>query len=176
MTSPRTRRATLQLTSPERTAPRRRDRLIREREHDTYKAREKLSDPTSCTDCGAVYRQGRWAWGSAPGDAQHVVCPACQRTRDRYPSAYLTLSGEFLRGHRDEILGLARNVEAREKEDHPLTRIMDVSDKPGATVITTTSPQLARSIGEALHAAYGGDLDYRYADPLRVSWKRESGS
>lgn len=159
-------------------APGRRDRLIREREHDTYKVRGKLPDPTACPDCGAMFRNGRWAWGEPPADAQRTLCPACHRIRDDYPGGQLLLRGEFVRSHRDELLGLARNVEEREKGLHPLKRIMAVRDVESDVLITTTDPNLARNIGDALHRAYEGDLDYQYTEEsneLRVTWARDAG-
>jgi len=154
---------------------RRRDRLIQEREHDTYKVRGKLPDPTACPECGALYREGRWLWGTAPEGANEVACPACQRIRDHYPGGYLALSGGFLAEHRAEILQLARNVETREKKQHALKRIMEIDESEGAFEITVTHPNLARAIGEAVHHAYQGELDFQYADEenvLRVRWHR----
>ena len=161
----------------QKSGPRRRDRLIREREHDTYKVRGQLPDPTACPECGAMYRAGRWTWGSAPADAQSVVCPACQRIRDDYPGGFLTLAGTFPEAHREELLGLAHNVEEREKADHPLKRIMAISDADGGILITTTDARLARNIGDAIEHAYEGDLDYQYTEEgnvLRVSWARDA--
>jgi hypothetical protein len=153
----------------------RRDRLIQEHEHDPYKSRKQLHDPTVCPDCAAVFREGRWRWAEGPADAPRSTCPACQRVRDRHPGGIVTLGGDFLAGHRDEVLGLARNVESREKADHPLQRIMDVEEGEGRIVVTTTDMHLARSIGDALHHAYQGELDYHYVEEqahLRVSWSR----
>lgn len=153
----------------------RRDRLIREREHDTYKVRGKLPDPTVCPTCRAIYRDGRWAWGSAPVDAHEAVCPACQRTADSYPAGILTISGDFYPEHRDEILGLARNVEERERAQHPLKRIMEITESESGVRVTTTDPNLARAIGEGIESAYGGELDYSYtaeSNELRASWSR----
>lgn len=155
--------------------PDRRDRLIQESRHDPYRAYEKPTEPTVCPDCSAVFRDGRWRWASGPADAPRSACPACRRVRDDYPGGYLSVRGEFAATHRDEILGLARNVEAREKEDHPLKRIMEVRDEGDHLEITTTDAHLARSLGDALHAAYSGDLDTRYArdeNLVRVSWSR----
>jgi hypothetical protein len=153
----------------------RRDRLIREREHDSYRARKKLPDPSGCTECKAVYHEGRWQWGRASADAKPVLCPACQRARDGEPAGILTLVGEFHLEHRAEILGLMRNIEEREAKAHALKRIMAVVEHDDEVEVTTTEQGLARSIGDALHHAYQGDLDYRYPDGggvLRVRWSR----
>jgi NMD protein affecting ribosome stability and mRNA decay len=153
----------------------RRDRYLKEYEHDTYKSRAKPSEPTVCTGCGAVFTKGRWQWAETPVGAHRALCPACQRVHDRYPGGYLTLSGAFLHQHRNEILHLARNTEEREKSQHPLQRIMAIEDQDDNVLITTTSMGMARSIGDAVHSAYKGELDYQYTDEsniLRVSWRR----
>jgi hypothetical protein len=49
---------------------RRRDRLIREPEHDPYKSRRKLPEPTACPECGAVFREGRWQWVEVPTESR----------------------------------------------------------------------------------------------------------
>lgn len=155
--------------------PSRHDRLLREREHDTYKVRAKLPDPTACPDCGAMFRDGRWTWGSPPADAHRTLCPACHRIRDDYPGGYLKLVGDFAREHREEIVSLARNVESREKAEHPLKRIMDIADRDDHVLLTTTDPRLARNIADAIHRAYQGELDLAYAKDeglLRVTWTR----
>jgi NMD protein affecting ribosome stability and mRNA decay len=153
----------------------RRDRLIQEREHDTYKLRSKLPDPTVCPRCRATYRDGRWTWEAAPADAHEAVCPACHRIADRYPGGTLVLAGDFLRDHRDEMLGLARNVEERERAHHPLKRIIEIDEGGEEVCITTTDPHLARGIGDAVERAYGGELSYTYTEEsneLRLSWRR----
>jgi len=153
----------------------RRDRLIREREHDPYKLRSKLPDTTACPECGAMYREGRWVWGAPGVDAHFALCPACQRIQDDYPAGFLMLAGAFAREHREELLGLARNVEQRERGEHPLKRIMAINDERDGTLIATTDAGLARNIGDAVHHAYEGDLEYGYTEEgslLRVSWRR----
>lgn len=157
------------------TATTRHDRLLQEWEHDTYKSKHKLGEPTVCPGCGAVFRDGHWQWGTAQADASQTLCPACHRVEDKVPAGFLSLSGAFLAEHREEIMNLVRNVEEREKTAHPLKRIMDTEEQEGGLLITFTDPHLARGVGEALHDAYKGELDYNYQAEeriLRVSWKR----
>jgi hypothetical protein len=104
---------------------------------------------------------------------------SCLRT-DSGPRAergVLLLTGEIVVRHRDQVLGLARNEEARIKAEHPLARIIKIEDRteaPRGVLITTTDPHLARHIGEALHHAYRGTLTCRYEeneDLLRANWE-----
>jgi len=155
--------------------PLRREELRDELVHDSYKSKRKLPEPTRCPDCGAVYQEGRWRWGAAPAGAHEEPCPACHRIRDKFPAGYVALTGEFFAAHRDEVLHLARNREAHEKSEHPLERIMAVEDVGQGVLITTTDTHLARDIGEAVHAAYKGELEYHYnkeENLLRVQWAR----
>lgn len=153
----------------------RKDRLVRERVHDTYKSRKKPPDPTVCPDCGAVCCKGRWQWVAPPADAHEHVCPACQRVRDKYPGGFLHIGGPFLSGHREEILNLARNEGDKAKGQHPLKRIMAIEPESDGLLVTTTDPNLARSIGESLHNAYSGNLQFHYVQEdnlLRATWRR----
>ncbi|UCE86959.1 MAG: ATPase [Deltaproteobacteria bacterium] len=154
--------------------PRRRDRLIREREHDTYKSRGKLPDPTVCPECEAVFRRGRWRWGTAAFDAPRTMCPACRRVADRYPAGYVEVRGRLLDARRDEILHLIQNIEAREKSNHPLKRIIETEEGEDGIVVTTTDMHLARNIGQALRRACQGTVNYEYTkegNVLRVTWE-----
>ncbi len=150
------------------------DRRIQEFEHDTYKTKGKLKEPTVCPECSAVFHKGRWTWGPKPQAAHETLCPACHRIKDLYPKGFLTLKGEFLAEHRDEILGLIRNDEAKEKAEHPLARIMSIEQQDDATVISTTDTHLPRRIGENLHHAYEGDFSFHYDEEefIRVFWTR----
>lgn len=152
-----------------------REQLLQELVHDTYKSKTKLPEPASCPDCGSVYRNGRWTWEAAAPGSERVVCPACQRIRDRLPAGFVSLRGAFLAAHHDEVVKAVRHCEVAEKREHPLQRIMAVEGDGSGLTVTTTDPHLARRIGEALHKAYKGKLEYHYnkaENLLRVSWER----
>lgn len=151
----------------------RHDGLFQERVHDAYKAKGKLPEPTVCPQCGAVFHEGRWQWRQASANAHQETCPACHRIHDQYPAGFLTMNGEFFQSHRDEIMHLVHNHEKHERAEHPLKRIMAVEEKDGATLVTTTDIHLARGLGDALHHAYQGELEFHYnpeQNLLRVSW------
>lgn len=153
----------------------RRDRLIQEYQHDTYKLPGKLKEPTVCPTCRAVFHKGRWSWMVPPPDAHETLCPACHRIRDKYPKGLLTLKGPFPQEQREQVLGLVKNTEALETKEHPLARIMSIEQQPEGVVVSTTDTHLPKRIGEALKHAYHGDLAVHYdqdEDFVRVTWTR----
>ncbi len=155
--------------------PIRRDRLPLETVMDSYKTKGKLPEPTVCPDCGAVFHDGRWQWLAKPKDAHQTTCPACHRIRDHFPAGYVTLSGDFFAKHEPEILQLIQHRETQEKAGHPLQRIMAIKKTESSTLVTTTDIHLARGIGEALHHAYQGELEFHYNSDqnlMRVNWSR----
>lgn len=155
--------------------PVRRDRLMQEERHDPYMAKHKLPEPTVCPRCGAVYHAGRWQWLARPAKAHEEKCPACQRIQDDFPAGYVSVRGNFFKAHQDELMRLIHNEEARQKSEHPLKRIIKVEVHDDSALITTTDIHLARGIGEALHHAYQGELEYHYNEQenlLRVIWTR----
>jgi NMD protein affecting ribosome stability and mRNA decay len=153
----------------------RREQLLDEVTYDSYKSKRKLPEPTRCPDCGAVFQHGRWTWGAAPAGAHEARCPACHRVHDHFPAGYLRLGGEFFDQHRDEILARVRHCEELEKREHPLERIMALDPERDGLLVTTTGAHLARRMGEALHDAYKGELEFHYNKEdnlLRVAWRR----
>ena len=153
----------------------RRDRLVREMDHDPYHAKKKLREPTVCPECSAVFHDGRWQWAEVPDGAHESLCPACERTRDRVPAGFLTLRGDFFPAHKDEIRNLIENVEQREKTEHPLGRIMGSEETDEGKVFTFTSPHITHAVGNAIESAYDGELEHQYVPDawlLRAYWER----
>lgn len=143
--------------------------------HDPYFQRHKPAEPAGCSECGAVFHEGRWQWLVMPVGAHLMRCPACSRIHDDMPAGWVTIEGEFASAHADELMELARNLEAREKAAHPLQRIMTVKRDGPRTVLTTTGLHLARGIGDAFHRAYKGELNVHYSPDeyrVRVNWRR----
>lgn len=152
-----------------------REQLMQELVHDPYKVIGKPPEPSTCTDCGASFRDGRWTWTAAQPGSGHAICPACKRIREKLPAGFVTLRGEFFGEHRDEVLSRVRHCEEAEKRDHPLQRIMAIQANGEGMLVTTTDPHLARRIGDALHKAFKGKLEFHYnkgEDLLRVTWQR----
>jgi len=142
---------------------------------DPYYQSAKPPEPSQCPMCHAVFQEGRWQWGDAPGDVHEEMCPACRRVEDRFPAGYVTIRGAFLKEHRDEIIALIKAKEKREKAERPLQRIMAIEEKRDTLEVTTTDSHIARGIGEELHSAYKGDLKVRYSrdeNLVRAVWTR----
>jgi len=155
--------------------PVRRDQLRAERVHDTYQMKGKLPEPAVCSGCGVLFHAGRWQWGARPAGATEILCPACHRIKDRFPAGFLDIAGDYFAAHRAELLALLRHHEQRERNEHPLARIIDMADTATGTLVTTTDIHLARDLGEALHHAHQGALEFHYNDAenlLRVHWRR----
>jgi NMD protein affecting ribosome stability and mRNA decay len=153
-----------------------REQLMQGKAPDAYRRGAKLPEPARCRDCGAVYRRGRWTWGSAGEAPRPVRCPACARIREQMPAGYVRLSGAYLEANRVDIVHRLRRCEAAESRSHPLQRIMAVAREDGGLMVTTTDSHLARRLGEALVKSFKGATEYRYAredNLLRVSWRRD---
>lgn len=153
----------------------RRDRLIQEKRHDSYRGYGKWPEPTVCSVCKALFTGGRWTWKPTQPGANEVICPACQRIRDQYPAGFVEMRGAFFRERRDEIMNLVRNEEEQEKQEHPMERLMVVRDMEDRTVIETTGIHMARRLGEAIASAYQGVLSFDYPEgekTIRVYWER----
>lgn len=153
---------------------RRRDRSIQEYQHDTYKLRGKLKEPTVCSGCGALFQKGKWTWAFVPSSARSTTCPACHRAHDKYPKGLVTITGTFNESRQEQVRGVIKNTEAREIREHPLSRIMGIERRPEGLVISTTDTHLPRRIGEALKHAYQGQLELHYdrdEDFVRVNWR-----
>lgn len=143
--------------------------------HDPYQSQGKLAEPSTCPDCSAVYADGQWQWITAPGHAQPARCPACRRIHEKIPAGYVTIAGEFVQTHLEELKTLIQTLSSNEKAAHPMQRLMSIENQDTGALITTTNIRLARRIGEALHKAYKGQLDFKYNEAehlLRVRWER----
>jgi NMD protein affecting ribosome stability and mRNA decay len=140
---------------------------------DPYQRQQKLDDNTSCPQCGAVYRKGRWQWGARSENGHEGLCPACRRINDKYPAGVVELRGGLERQQKEEIVRLARHQEAAEKSEHPLNRIINIEEDAERIVITTTDIHLPRRIGEAVKRAFHGSLNEDFDEGgyfVRVNW------
>jgi len=142
---------------------------------DPYKRPGKMPEAAACPQCGAVYRAGRWHWGTRPADAHDVVCQACHRINDRYPAGVITVANTLTATEKADMLNLVRHQGTAEKAEHPMNRIIAVDEGPAAIVITTTDIHLPRRIGEAIERAFHGKHTTHFDAGgyfVRVNWGR----
>jgi len=151
--------------------------------HDTYLNKANPKDRCFCKKCGAIYHNKRWHFDGdelkglrANSKNDSIVCPACQKIEDRFASGIVTLRGLFLKNHREEILNLIRNEEARAMGLNPLERIIAIQPRQEGLEVTTTHEKLAQRIGKSLFRAFHGKVAYQWSrgeKMARVSWMRE---
>ena len=143
-----------------------------------------LADVSICKDCTAVYHNKKWFLDAALyekkkklKDLNWVICPACKKTKENVPNGVVTLKGDFLKQHKQEILNLIHNEDERSKNYNPLKRIMKIKESKGEIEILTTSAKLAQRIGTILFKAYSGEVEYKKHDNakfMRVEWRRDT--
>lgn len=154
------------------------DKLLKPEHHDPYLRPGHQRSDTLCPQCGAAYQAGRWTWHGLvdASNAEEATCPACQRIAENVPAGTVSLRGAFVKQHADELCGLVRNTEELEKSEHPLERLIAISDSADGLDVTTTGLHLAQRIGHALEAAYDGDLKIHYDGEeyyVDIHWQRD---
>lgn len=149
---------------------------------DPYRPEEGLKETSLCSGCHALYRNKRWyldvdAFEKAKLDADvhWVTCPACRKITENYPEGVITLSGEYVWNHEEEIRNILKNEENKAMAKNPLERIMRMEREGNALLIETTEQKLAEHLGRALHKAHQGDLEVSWTGDhavCRVRWER----
>ena len=159
----------------------------------TYKKKTSTPDPylprgasrkvSECEACRAVYMNKRWyATGAVyqvalrnPENVK-VVCPACLKIRDHFPGGIVTLKGDYVLPHKQDLMNLIKNEETRARGSNPLERVMSVKESGyGSLVISTTNERLAQRLGRAIKKAFHGEVAYNWSHDnklVRVDWER----
>jgi len=148
---------------------------------DPYLVSQNLPDPTVCPSCNLLYHNKRWIKNDELANMVYLVaykykCPACRKIADHYVMGVVNVSGNFFLDHKEDILNLIRNTEAKEILRNPLDRIMSLKNVRDMMIIETTSENLAIAIGKALKRAYKGNLEIKFSDNnkfVRVNWQRD---
>jgi len=149
---------------------------------DPYQTEDTVKEPAICQKCNAVYQGKHWQFdGEKAESLQHssqvmwVTCPACTKIEDHYPEGFMTLKGDYLWAHEEEIRNLLRNEAEAVMNTNPLSRIMQIKADNGALVIETTEQKLAEHLGRSLTAAHSGELNVQWSKApkvCRVEWER----
>jgi NMD protein affecting ribosome stability and mRNA decay len=152
------------------------------RTEDPYQPAEG-QEASFCSTCRAIYQNKRWFFDeklaaklAGSDQAREVTCPTCRKIKDHYPEGILTLSGEFLKEHKDEILTLLKNEAERVAGRSVADRIISMTEEgKERLVVETTTEKLAQHLGRAVYRAYKGELDFRWSEMnkfVRVYWSR----
>lgn len=151
------------------------DKLIQDKRKDAYLKTNSPKASMVCSNCGAIFSNGRWTWKEMINSLRETTCPACKRINDNYPAGFVEIKGSFYAGHEKEISNLIMNTEKLEKKERPLERIMKFKPEKSKATLTTTGIHIARRIGEALSRSYQGNFSFQYLDgekSIRVFWER----
>lgn len=148
---------------------------------DPYLSKAAPEDMSSCARCGAVYQNKRWTQkdDAAPLGVPVkalVLCPGCQKVKDKFAQGFVTLKGAFVEEHKDEILNLIKNKETLASHINPLEQIIDIKESGGRIEVTTTTEKLAQRIGRVVAKAFSGDIEYKWSEDTklaRVIWTRD---
>jgi NMD protein affecting ribosome stability and mRNA decay len=135
-----------------------------------------------CQECHALYQEKRWFFDenlyeklAGTNKVRQVVCPTCRKIQDHYVEGYLTLSGDFLVEHKDEIVTLLQKEAAEVGNRSFDDRIIQMTPEGDKLVVETTTEKLAQHLGRAIYRAYKGDLSFQWSEPnkfVRVYWAR----
>lgn len=149
---------------------------------DPYLQKTGNTEIAVCKKCHAIYYNKRWYLDeelykrkSSLKETGKIMCPACLKIKDKFPGGVVTLTGEFLHEHKEEIMNMIRNEEERAKGFNPLERIMEVTKINKGMEITTTNEKLAQRIARSLERAYQGSVEYKWSSGtklLRAEWER----
>ncbi len=151
------------------------------RQEDPYQP-EEGQEAAICTQCHALYQGKRWFFdpklsGRLAGTdkVREVLCPTCRKIKDHFPEGVLTLSGEFLARHKDEIVKLLTKEAGRIAKRSVTDRIIQMVPEDDKLVVETTTEKMAQHLGRAVYKAYKGDLNFRWGEMerfVRVYWSR----
>ena len=138
-----------------------------------------VADPTVCQLCGVVFHRKRWRHARSLQPellavATWDLCPACRQEARGQFFGLVTLRGEWVASHRDEVLRRIENVAARAGHTQPERRVLDIRHEEGGIEVRTSSQELAHRIAHELEKAFGGRARYAWSDRdgwLRASWE-----
>jgi NMD protein affecting ribosome stability and mRNA decay len=149
---------------------------------DPYLSESGLKEPAICQGCKAIYRNKRWLLDPVEAKimqddpkVQWVTCPACQKIAEHYPEGIVTLRGDYLWSHEEEIRNILSNEADRVMAKNPIARIMHMETSGESLVIETTEQKLAEHLGRTLNRAHSGDLQVAWSGSprvCRVTWER----
>ena len=150
---------------------------------DPFSFEKSLKDRSLCKKCHNFFLNNRWENDPGlyrrlrdEGEIHWILCPSCRKAQEGYAEGVLTLRGNYLWNHEQEIRRLLKNEEDRCFGRNPLERVVSVLREQDRLVLETTGQKLAEHLGKALQRAHQGDFTIQWSgcpEICRVSWERE---
>lgn len=147
-----------------------------------YRDRKDTPGKLICPNCHAISLQKRWFLDEpmyeqlrTQSDVTAVMCPGCERVERGIYDGHVLACGAYLAEHKQEILNLIGNEEAKARQTNPLSRIGATIDNGECLELHVTTQWLAERIGKELRKAYDGklEIDHLQGDKFsRVRWSR----
>ncbi|HEY8368055.1 MAG TPA: hypothetical protein VIM86_01950 [Thermodesulfobacteriota bacterium] len=144
---------------------------------------KRLSEPTVCRRCGAVFARQTWRASrtlthAALARATWTTCPACRQAGEGIGYGRVIIRGAYAAEHEREIRRRIRNVAERAQFTQPERRVVSVDRREGPAVleVLTTSQKLAHRIVHELKKAFRGRARYAWSDrdgSLVATWERD---
>ena len=113
---------------------------------DAYADLHKPSGVVVCKTCRAVHERGKWRW---PDGAESALCPACHRIEDRAPAHVVRLD-DVPEEQRTELIAMIHHTADEEARQHPIERLMWVTDTKSRIEVALTGVHLARRLRAAI--------------------------
>ena len=136
-----------------------------------------------CPLCNAIYDGHRWVpepdealrKEAARRNPAKEKCPGYLRIERRQVEGVVTLKGDFLQTHKDDLMNLVHRVERKGRRRNVAARLMSVTENDHQVVIETTDDHLAERIGKEVEKAFKGELAIKWQEKdrfVRVTWTR----
>ena len=150
---------------------------------DPFSFEKSPKDRSLCKKCHNFFLNNRWDNDreihrqlSDEGNVHWILCPSCRKATEGYAEGVLTLSGDYLWKHEDEIRRLLKNEEEKCCARNPLERVVSVMRDKQRLVMETTGQKLAEHLGKAVQRAHQGEFEIQWGgcpEVCRVSWERK---
>ncbi len=134
----------------------------------------RLTEPTMCERCGAVYLHKTWRRGrrrlafTPPVGVKWSVCPACRQVAAGEAYGRVILRGAGVAQTEEAVRLRVVHVAERATYTQPERRLVGFEKRGGAWDVFTTSQKLAHRIARELQKAFGGRVRY--------AWDEHDGS
>ncbi len=100
-----------------------------------------------------------------------AVIGGTQPTTPCEPHGYLHIAGAFVDAHAPDVEAALRREEARAHRASPPSAIIAADpDETGGLLVSTTTEHLAHRLGQALVAAFGGELHHGFGHGHKLAF------